>query len=361
MTSQSQALRPIGLRSASKVLVNVQALRAIAALLVVLAHVGGFELKTFGEGAHWLAAFHQIGSTGVDIFFVISGIIMVVTTSGAKRGLESSVDFLWRRIKRVYPPYFIVTAAVFAVYLWNPSMVNSSQAAPPDPLASFLLLPQPGLPLLLVGWTLVFEMYFYIVFAMGLLVRKAAFPAVLGAWALATASLAALQPEGYLMEFFANPLHFEFLFGAVIGYFFVNGKLWKPGLITLVGTVVSLTVWALMATGMVPGIDDPWFRVFAIGVSLAAVVYGLIGLENSGEFRFAQWLVKLGDSSYSLYLTHVLTIAVFGIAFEAIPKTPATHLGALVALLIACIIGGLVFYHLVERPLVRLLKRGNRS
>lgn len=325
-------------------------------MMVVAAHVSGFELKAYGSDANWLSHFHDIGATGVDIFFAISGFIMVATTAGLSHGAESARQFLWRRAIRIYPPYLIITAALFAVFLWKPGLINSSQETPPDPLASFLLLPQPGLPLLLVGWTLVFEMYFYLIFTLGVLAPKKCFPYILGAWALTTGLLAALPLEGYFAGFLGNPLHFEFIFGAAIGHLVVKGVLWRPILVATVGLASSVSLWALMWADAVPGVGSDLFRVPTIGLALAVTVYGFIGLEHSGGFVFPRWLEKLGDSSYSLYLTHIVTIAVFAVAFSALPRTIATHTLGLAVVFASCILGGLFYHRLVEAPLMRVLQ-----
>lgn len=335
-------------------------MRAIAALLVVAAHVGGFEADTFG--GHWFSMFHVIGSTGVDVFFVISGFIMATTTSNVRHGIEGARKFLWRRATRIYPPYMVVTAAVLALYLWKPAMVNSDQSQAPDVLASFLLLPQAGLPLLMVGWTLVYEMYFYLVFTIGLLAPKRAFPWVLTGWAALTGMLALVPVEGGYLRFMGNPLHFEFVFGVVIGALVLRERIWKPTLVASVGLALSVLIWSLMLAGAIPGVESNAFRTFSIGLSLAALMFGLVGMEHDGRVIFPRWLASLGDSSYSLYLTHILTIAVVGVVFDAaIPNNLLTHIAGLAVAVLASVAGGKIFYAAVERPLLRLFHKPRRG
>jgi exopolysaccharide production protein ExoZ len=107
-------------RSRITTLDSLQALRAAAALLVVLSHIGqahGLDSKLFGNenlGPLRALAGH-LGGTGVDLFFVISGLIMVLTTAAAQRGPEGAAHFLWRRAARIYPPYLAITAVLAAV------------------------------------------------------------------------------------------------------------------------------------------------------------------------------------------------------------------------------------------------------
>lgn len=170
---------------------NVQALRAVAALLVVTVHLvnPNFE-KQYLEGdavAGWLSL---PGQCGVDLFFVISGVIMTLTTWRLARGASEAKSFLVRRVKRVYPIYWVVTVPLFGLFLVDPDLVNN-QAHPPQPLQSFLILPQAGYPLVTVGWTLVYEMYFYVIFTAALLAPRRVLPWIIAAWATVTVVLAA--------------------------------------------------------------------------------------------------------------------------------------------------------------------------
>jgi peptidoglycan/LPS O-acetylase OafA/YrhL len=342
-----------------RVLQNVQVLRAIAALMVVGAHLGGptgFENKNLG-GYDFLHGFHQVGATGVDLFFIISGFIMVMTTSRVTHGVGGARQFIWRRITRIYPPYLVITAAIFAVYLVKPDLVNSSQETPPDILASFLLLPQAGLPLLLVGWTLVFEMYFYVIFALSLLVPKGAMPYILAGWAVATAALGFVASDNPFVVLAQSPLNFEFLLGAIVGAFAVRRRMPLPSVVAVVGVVAALVVAVLLWNGTID-IEDSFVRVVTAGVACALIVYGLVGLEQAGRFVAPSGLARFGDYSYSLYLTHVLTLAVLGMVVRAIlPINPATHILGLLLAVAACTGVGIAYYYAVERPLVRLFHR----
>ena len=135
---------------------TIQAARAIAANLVVFSHLFFVEAKYTASSI--LPAFTLYGIAGVDLFFVVSGFIMVAV-AGRDRG---PIEFLWRRATRIYPTYWLVSLTVRATSLIAPTFVNSSITTPISLWRSFLLIPDRTFPLLAVGWTLVYEMYFYL-------------------------------------------------------------------------------------------------------------------------------------------------------------------------------------------------------
>ncbi|MGN7236105.1 acyltransferase family protein, partial [Micrococcus luteus] len=189
-----------------------------------------------------------------------------------------------------------------------------------------------------------------LIFTLGLAAPKRAFQSILGGWVLITGVLSLIPTDNTYLKFLGNPLHFEFIFGALVGYLVTRRIIWKPLLVTMAGVSLSLAWWALMWAGVGPGVASDAFRVPTIGLALAISLYGVIGLETVGAFTFPAWLQKLGDSSYSLYLTHILTITAFGAAFALVPKSPVTHVAGLLGIIAACIIGGLIYYRVAERP-----------
>ncbi|HEX3463633.1 MAG TPA: acyltransferase, partial [Candidatus Elarobacter sp.] len=196
---------------------NVQALRAIAALMVVVVHAYAVE-STYLPGRPWTTPFHILGTYGVDLFFVISGVVMLVSTAEWFGERSAPRRFLVRRATRIYPPYWIVTALVLVAFLVVPSATGMHRSAPPQILPSFLALPQPGEPLLVVGWTLSYELIFYAVFALALRFQRRYLPVVTAVWLLAVVLIGALGPH-------ANPwvrvlgswFNVEFVFGLAIG------------------------------------------------------------------------------------------------------------------------------------------------
>ncbi len=306
----------------------VQTLRGIAALLVVIYHIRAIERAALeGLGYPEAALLDTIlanGFAGVDLFFVISGFIMVYVAGGASRGPATAAAFLFARASRIYPLWWLF-AGLMALYFWSAygvpldleDAINRGQSAGEHLIASFLLLPQPNFPVLGVGWTLVHEMYFYAVFALFLLAPQRWLPVLLFGWAGAViaGSVAGLSGSfaNDLVMLAFYPMTMEFILGAMVGLLVVSGRRLFPRFMTLAG--MTLLILALVYH------PDPetvpqnsltstlqWGRVVWFGLPSAILLYGLVGLELSGRFKAATLLSALGDWSYALYLSHMLTI-----------------------------------------------------
>ncbi|MBT0769820.1 acyltransferase [Kineosporia sp. J2-2] len=335
---------------------NVQALRGIAALAVVLAHISdptGFENRWLAGEWNWTGFLHGPGQAGVDLFFVISGLIMVVTTNRLAAGDATARRFLMRRAVRIYPAYWLATAPILALFLVAPGMVNSSADDKPQVLASLFLLPQPGLPLLMVGWTLTFEMYFYLVFALILLLpARGRIPALVG-WGVVTAALAGLFADSAnpWLATVGAPIALEFLFGALVGGLIVRGRFVAPALFTLVGTAGAAAALA------VDGFPGTWYRAVPVGLCMAVVVYGVVGLEQRRDRVAPAWLQALGDASYSMYLWHVLVLTALGrVVLVRLPADPVVHAAALLFSVLMVVITSIIAYRVLEKPLTALLR-----
>lgn len=323
----------------------VQYLRAAAAFAVVLFHISVLSQETWGLDP---ARVDHVGAAGVDLFFVISGFIMamIVDRSGAFDGRQ----FLIRRVARVVPAYWAITLFVFILALAMPSLFRSTEASLGHLLVSLAFLPidvgsgSTG-PLLIVGWTLNYEMFFYALVALtvGLfgdrrLIGTAAVLLGLVATGLATA------PGHATAEFYTDPILLEFVFGILIFRSWRRRRI-EAGLGAAAAFLVGLTLLALQWERPL----DEW-RAFYWGVPAAAVLYG--GL---GALRFSsRILALLGDWSYALYLTHVFVVTFyirFAISSDYGPEAswPVHYL----IMLAGCVGLAAMFYYCVERPLSR--------
>jgi peptidoglycan/LPS O-acetylase OafA/YrhL len=344
------------------VLGNVQALRAVAALLVVVVHAYAVE-STYLPGRPWTTPFHVFGTYGVDLFFVISGTVMVASTATWFGERGAARRFLVRRATRIYPPYWVVSALVLAVYLVAPLVAGAHRSAPPEILASFLCLPQPGEPLLVVGWTLTYELVFYAVFALALCFRRSALVVVTAAWLASVALLHAFGPaDSPWVRVLGSPFNLEFAFGMLIGAAVLRDVLVAPrALFALAVAAVVATCVATAYSGREYEIVT-WSRPFAVGLPMALLVYSVLGLERHHRLLAPRWLRAQGDASYSLYLWHVLVLGGIGFALNRI------HLHGVPARL--AIVGGgyaaaiavsFLAYAYLERPLLRLGRRYRES
>jgi peptidoglycan/LPS O-acetylase OafA/YrhL len=291
-----------------KLISNIQGLRGIAALLVVFAHLYGVDQKFFGGAV--LSPAIQVGFSGVDLFFVISGFIMIYITQTGIGNLKIAPAFLFARFSRIYPLWWLVLGIIAAVWSIKPSWVFSSISGAPNLWADFLLLPHNRLPLLAVGWTLIHEVYFYIVFSALLLVPRKYFDLSLLTWMGLVAMGNALLPanQSPLLALITSPLTIEFGVGMLIGKMYVNRLKISPTLLLALGFVWLITAY-LTITNVREFFEAPWSRVLAFAPAWGLICLGAINLELSKGLKLPALLIGLGNISYALYLIHVPILA----------------------------------------------------
>ncbi|KAF1719036.1 acyltransferase family protein [Pseudoxanthomonas wuyuanensis] len=338
---------------------SLQVLRAVAALLVVLFHLRIVEAK-LGAEALVLPSALRFADGGVDLFFVISGFVMAIITSGQFRSPFNAARFLGRRLWRVVPLYWFYTTAVLALMALLPAAVNTSYADQ-SVWASYLLWPQPQLPLLTVGWTLIHEVYFYLVIAAAVAVLgERSFLWFLLAWGLLVAGA---QPSWESIhapwaQVALNPMTLEFIAGALVGRYwrsipwFLTRLSLPLGIIGLIGAMMLLDRLA-GPTGSLPS-PYPILRTLLFGPASVLLVLGMVAWERDHPHAMPRFLVLLGDSSYSLYLSHVFALSAIGRLWQMLGPTYSPWHHALFAgtAVAASIAIGLVSYFMLERPLL---------
>lgn len=342
-------------------IINIQSLRGLAVMLVVMFHLVSIETN-YGQGHRLLSDYWTIGMSGVDLFFVISGFVMVTITRGGFQRTGMVWKFLSHRFTRIYPLYWLFTLLVLVLFLARPGMVKRSlQGGEVDLLGSFLLLPQDGLPLLMVGWTLVHEMYFYLVFALLLLFPERRLPRFLALWAgiIVGANLLMPPSAGATLRLVTHPLTLEFIAGCMAALLIQRG-IARAGVLCLVtGVLAWLAGYALhvhLGLGLVP---SAWFRVLLFGVPSALVVYGLVVIGIQQGRNLPGWTARLGDASYSIYLSHVLVLGALGrigVGFAQLGE-PAIRPAVLMVLIAATVAFGMACHRLIEMPMIRASRR----
>ena len=294
-------------------LVQLQYLRAIAALMVVYFHAV-LQLAKVNPAVDATAFVY--GETGVDIFFVLSGFVMWLTTSG--RGM-SPIDFARRRIKRIVPLYWLATLFSAAVALVAPSLLKSTVFDLPHLAASLFFLPWANpadpstiTPVVVPGWTLNYEMFFYFIFALLWPLPDARLTR--GLWAVLAVTLCAARrgPHTTVTRFYGEPIMLEFLAGVVLGWLY-GQKVLLP----------NRWAWAALAMGFAflfinEALMPPESRFYAWGIPAIFIVYGAISIDFS-KLPVIGWLNYLGDCSYSIYITHAFTLAFLRVAADRLP------------------------------------------
>ena len=335
----------------------IQLLRGVAALGVVLFHCTAIENKYFG-GNHVLPRAFAMGQSGVDLFFVISGFVMVIVTGDGNGRPTETLRFLWARLTRIYPTYWFYFLLTVAVFMLRPEWVNASQGHQFDFLASFLLLPSDRLPLVMVAWSLVHELWFYVVFAAFICFPRRLLALLLLAWAALVVAASLLLTEGEHGPAFRIALHpysIEFIAGALGALFLQRTGLSLNGkelILAMTGVVVSSAVVFQADVLDQAGLG----RAAILGLLYAfATIITVLG-ERSGSLRIPTFAATLGDASYSIYLSHLLLLSGLGRLLSlwlGELLTPLATAALFVSMLVAVLMIGLLAYRLVELPLLR--------
>lgn len=339
-------------RAPSKQALNsIQHLRGIAALLVVSVHAHHLAVE-LGIKSSLLAIFAKYGEVGVDIFFVLSGFLMIYTTKSKEPGLATALGFMRARIVRIVPMYWLLTIVYACVLFILPSLFNQHRFVLHHVWTSLLFIPSynsagEALPVIYTGWTLNYEMFFYVLFA-GVLcfTRKCAFPVIASAFVI-LALLGLGEPKNLLLHVYTSPLLLEFVAGGAIALAYAHGKAlpWRVALLCLA-----------VGVALIPSLNsEALHRAVYYGIPAALILFGALSLDKAGKWFRAPVLHAVGDSSYSLYLTHVFTLPIIGrlvLKLGAPGALPPTIVGfGIVAM---CAVVGYVAYVVIEKRLTKL-------
>lgn len=342
---------------------NLQILRAVASYLVFLTHFGLYVGPVLPRPD--LLAF---GASGVDVFFVLSGFIMFVSTSGRR---ESPGEFLLRRASRVVPVYWIVTIGLALIALTGLRPIGIVEIRTDYVVQSLLFLPfsRGGFiePLNSVGWTLNYEMFFYVVFAGLLLVPKPAVRA-LGAAAvfLALILLGLLPASGLYWAYYTKPILIEFAAGIGLGYAYLRLGVLPAGFPArrAAGAVVAAAVLLILggqvvteALGASPELSG-FARPLVWGFAAVLIVGAMLLLERAGIVLKSRWLLSQGNASYSFYLVHNLLLhSAAKIAALVVAPGIARALLIFAIAFPAAVAAGELLFRYVEAPVIAALRR----
>ena len=217
------------------------------------------------------------------------------------------------------------------------------------------MLPHVGRLPLLVAWSLVYEIYFYVVFAIALLLGRRRFPWVMAVWVAITLTLSVMASDvtNPYVVIVASPLSLEFVLGVVIGLATVHGRFVRPNVVLALGVVSFCSCLVLLALSGWSHFPSDGVRVALVAIPAGLVVYGAIGVEMRYGRIVPPSMRRLGDASYSLYLAHVPALALLALVLAGrLPTTPLVHALTLPAVLVYVVCAALVCYALLERPLL---------
>src|ERR1700730_13801630 len=262
----------------SRKLLSIQALRIVAAGLVVVTHSTFYAFERLDRNFFvW-----QRGTRGVDIFFVISGFVMIYSSQKLLALPGGWKTFAERRIVRIVPLYWLITTLKVFILLVTTGLALHTKLSPITVICSYLFLPAKNLdgqidPVVGVGWTLTFEMLFYFLFALALFLRINVFKFVGVILALLSIGAYFRQPSWPPIAFYLNSIVLEFFLGMLVAKACIKG-IYFP----------QKTVFWLLACGFIfllfPSPDWNLPKVLISGVPASLIVWSAASLGTLENF-----------------------------------------------------------------------------
>lgn len=331
---------------------GIQWLRGIAAIMVVVAHSEILFSDVFHRDFGAFLGFYGIG--GVDIFFVISGFIMTVVTSGDSFSMS---DFLIRRIIRVGPTYWFYTSIFYLTAVIKPSLFGKFVLSGSDFIQSILFLPHHNVvgelsPVILAGWTLNFEIFFYLVFAIfrSQIGKPAIFIALFFGMMISVGLVFDIQNAALFS--YTRSIVLEFSAGCIIGQIYLSGRSFA-GPVTvsclLIGIAAFLALPLLIQSN---GITDLLGngRLIARGLPAIFLVFAVVVIPK-------KWVPKnnpmvfMGDISFSLYLTHTITLRIASLVMRGHDFSVYGAVLASIITIVTCFFAAVAAYYCLEQPI----------
>lgn len=288
--------------------------------------------------------FFHVGSSGVDLFFIISGYIIVYITENRK---PSPRYFIVSRVERVYPTYLIVTLAALCVYIVAPSMINASGDT--SLIMSFFYIPiEDHLMLVQVGWTLIYEMFFYFIFFLSMIINFKNRIAICSIFIVIIA-LTFNKFEIYQLKYLSNTIIVEFIYGMLSFHIIKKINNIKLSLFMIALGLISLYIYR----------DTFSDRFIYYGIPMLLLFMGVVSIEVNNKVKIESKLLKLlGDASYSIYLTHLFSIGIAFLIFRKLNIEPI--LFVLTSILLSAI-GGVIYYLIIEKNIMKFFKMINKK
>lgn len=332
---------------------SIQVLRAIAACAVVLFHAAGRAQISWPDSDALLTeTTTRVGQAGVDLFFVLSGFLMAYLHFDQFGKGGASQAFLLKRLARIVPIYWLLSGAALVLAILMPSLFSSGRHLELGwLLGNFAFIPWPDSSgsaerLVVVGWTLDYEMMFYALFALAMLSRHGL---LFLCWLLFGAAIAGqvFHPTHPWAAVVTSLMLLEFLAGIAIAALVrrYTPPRWVGWLLIAIGSIAILSTIGWEAK-----------RTLQWGIPAAILVLGTVWAQIQCKGVVGRYLVTVGDASYSIYLTQVFSLPAFAMILKIGGVTMPSEL-AVIALWVAACGAGVVFWWMIERPLTALFRK----
>ena len=361
---------------------GIQALRFVAAMLVVLAH----STAMVNERMHLDMFKWRAGWSGVDIFFVISGFVMAISSRTLLQRANGWKIFITRRLIRIVPLYWVATTLKLATIIALPALALDSPLDLWNTIASYLFIPTfddkslLDAPLLKVGWTLNYEMFFYAIFTLALFLGKSPLKFTAAIFAIAVAVNLFSTPKFPYAYGFLEPILMEFVMGMLVAKLCMRVNNINAGMntglniglnigaknffdmllqyisTTKAGAIIGAVAVLISFVIMFNCAEQPmWWRWAYWGIpSMVIVLVAALG-EPALRKVMPKILATLGDSSYSLYLFHTFTVPMLGTLMIKLKIMQPTF--ALAACIVISPLVCLAIYAWFELPMTTQLKK----
>jgi peptidoglycan/LPS O-acetylase OafA/YrhL len=294
--------------SSKKIINSIQFLRGFAALAVVIHHTGGY-VKRYFEPTLLFEDKFSIGFAGVDLFFVISGFIIHFTSKNYLNNPSKLKEYVKKRFIRVYPIYWIITTILFVSSWLIVQVLNKNifSIGYPDTFLTYLktytLFPL-HFAINPVTWTLSYEIFFYLCFALLIISKRLwVIPAlilIISFYNVFINVSEIVEVKLNYFNFIFSGYNFEFMLGFLIYQYYEKIKL--SNIISVILLIISVTIIALF--GYEIGDYDSYKRVLTFGFPSGLILLALLNLEYNKAISFPKFTLTLGDASYALYLIH---------------------------------------------------------
>jgi exopolysaccharide production protein ExoZ len=343
-------------------LISLQVFRGIAAMWVLLFHVG--VVSWLRLGYPFMSDFILAGGHAVIFFFVLSGFVIMYVHRGHLGNPANVRPYLARRFSRIYP-LVIVIVSIKLLYAAISGAYDIKELTPEIAIKSLLLAPAPYY-VIDVLWTLVFEVVFYLLFAFAVAFGKRAAAAGAAVWILFVLGrqlAGCLLYHESMIQTIGHPFCLLFLMGVACATISMNSKwmartgwLWIPGF-----ALMAFCIWYLDSVADSLYVESGTHNFLSIilwGLASSLIILSAVSLEKRNKLRWPAWLVASGDASYSIYLLHtslMVSMAMVLLRFHISPA--ASPVLILTAIGLISLAGSLIFWRWVERPLMAWWRR----
>jgi exopolysaccharide production protein ExoZ len=330
----------------------LQILRAVAASFVILDHAGNNAVQGWTHADRLTHIAWSLGDVGVIVFFGISGFIMTTTQFSSFGSSARSVDFFLRRLLRIVPIYVVATTFQYANKHHLHGDYNWLNYAKSLLFIPYLDSDQQYAPVLAQGWTLDYEMFFYLVFAVSLSMKRWHGLVLSMVPLTALALLQGSYLQNTVVTFYLNHILLYFVCGMLVGIIGHYHSLTTHR----IAVPLALVVILMGLTSALHGIlSEPLYIAWSMPVVFACVaICAYCRPRQPG--RIQQALERQGDASYSTYLFHGFMLGALKVVSNHIPDRQYTFVAAFMLVsLVACNATGYAAFRWIERPLTRFM------